>query len=58
MRSLGLLNPEKKDAEERALSKMYLNVSFLTPFSTSSMWSRNCMKRLIFQLVLQLTEFT
>lgn len=26
MRSLGLLNPEKKDAEERALSKMYLNV--------------------------------
>lgn len=32
--------------------------SFLTPFSTSSMWSRNCMKRLIFQLVLQLTEFT
>lgn len=33
-------------------------ISFLTPFSTSSMWSRNCMKRLIFQLVLQLTEFT
>lgn len=32
--------------------------SFLTPFSTSSMWSQNCMKRLIFQLVLQLTEFT
>lgn len=25
----------------------------LTPFSTSSRWSRNCMNRLIFQLVLQ-----
>lgn len=31
---------------------------FITPLSTSSMWSRNCINRLIFQLVLQLTEFT
>lgn len=30
----------------------------LTPFSTSSRWSRNCMNRLIFQLVLQFTELT
>lgn len=30
----------------------------LTPFNTSSMWSRNCIKRLIFQLVLQFTELT
>lgn len=30
----------------------------LTPFNTSSMWSRNCMNRLIFQLVLQFTELT
>lgn len=30
----------------------------LTPFNTSSRWSRNCMNRLIFQLVLQFTELT
>lgn len=32
--------------------------SGLTPFNTSSRWSRNCMNKLIFQLVLQLTELT
>lgn len=32
--------------------------SVLTPFNTSSRWSRNCMNRLIFQLVLQFTELT
>lgn len=30
----------------------------LTPFNTSSRWSRNCINRLIFQLVLQFTELT
>lgn len=33
-------------------------LSVLTPFNTSSRWSRNCMNRLIFQLVLQFTELT
>lgn len=50
------------------ISKVYLigsdwivycvSVSSLTPFSTSSLWSLYIMNRLIFQLVLQFTEFT
>lgn len=40
------------------LGSSSLGAPVLTPFNTSSRWSRNCMNKLIFQLVLQFTELT